>query len=270
MRIAPSERVLYENNPLAEVVCQVRFERLTLEDDVIASFGSALTQSSYPNAYAEDTAQIAVLVSTGGGGEVRREAPPRVYHFASSDHTWRVSLSAEFIALTCKKYISWGDFKPRMLQASRLAGEMLGAPECVRVGLRYKDVVEREPVGLAGTPWRDLFAPFVLGPLGATELAAEGAVPEGDISSFVFQSNIRLDDCKLLLQGGLLTSVEGNRQAFLIDSDFYLDGDVPSHCLSDPPLLDSTLERLHTNAGALFGKTISRTLHAALRPRPNG
>lgn len=267
MRIAPSARVVYANNPLAEVVCQVRFERLPLPEEALSAIVAAMAEAGYPNAYTEQPAQIAVLVSAVGGPEPRPAPPPPLHHFASSDQVWRVSVSAEFIALTCQRYVGWGDFKPRMLRSVELVSKSMAKADSVRVGLRYKDVVEREPIGLEGVPWRNLLAPFVLGPFAATGLTPDGTVAEQDISSFAFQSNIRLDDCRLLLQGGLLTSVEGSRNAFLVDSDFYLDDDAPRDCLSDLSQLDATLERLHTNAGALFRRTILETLHAALKPR---
>jgi len=267
MRIAPSERVVYEHNPLAEVLCQVRFERATASDDAFTKFHLALADSEYQKSWVEDTAEISVHVGGGPGSDVRKEAPTRIFHFESADQVWRVSHSADFISLTCMKYVGWSEFKPRMAKVVSLLASTMGTRPSIRVGLRYKDVVEREPIGMQDTPWRDLLAPFVLGPLAAIDLAAEGAVPEADVLTYVFQSNIRLDDCKLLLQGGLLTSIDGGRRAFLVDSDFYLDDGVSADCVSDQTQLELTLERLHANAGALFSRTISRTLHAALSPK---
>src|SRR5664279_565462 len=58
MRIAPSERVVYEHNPLAEVLCQVRFERATASDDAFTKFHLALADSEYQKSWVEDTAEI--------------------------------------------------------------------------------------------------------------------------------------------------------------------------------------------------------------------
>lgn len=266
MRIAPYERVVYDHNPLAEVLCQVRFDRMDLEEQSCAGFHRAVVESGYPVVWTEEGAEITVHFGGAEASEVRRESPARVHHFASEDHALRISHSSEFVALTCTRYVSWADYKPRMLHAMSLLSTHLGVGKPVRVGLRYKDVVEREPIGITGTPWRELLSPFVLGPLGANDLCAGGTVPEGDVMSFAFQSNIRLDDCCLLLQGGLLTSVDGSRTAYLVDSDFYVEGEAAVGA-AEPEALDELLERLHVNAGALFRRTITGRLHDALRPK---
>jgi len=267
MRIAPSERVVYENNPLAEVVCQIRFERATMSDEALAAFRN-FAEPRYPNVFAEETAEVSMRLSVGGDHkEVIKQAKDRIHHFATADQSARVSISSEFVAVTCNRYESWSAFKPQILDAAKAFVDCHGAPRSTRVGLRYKDVIEREPLGLAEVPWRDLLAPFVLGPLAPSTLTAEGVPPETDILSFAFQSNIRLDDCKLLLQGGLLFSAERERHAYLVDSDFFLDDAAPAGLLSELGQLDEVLERLHANAGALFSRTIQPRLHDGLKPR---
>jgi uncharacterized protein (TIGR04255 family) len=265
MRIAPSPRVVYQNNPLAEVVCQIRFERSNLQEDALAALRGTLAGAGYSNTYTEETAQITVRVSAGEAALQKDAPPPRVHHFAAPDQALRVSASSQFIALTCTRYESWAAFKPRMLDAVALFVRVCGPAPTSRIGLRYKDVIAREPLGLEGVPWSDLLAPFVLGPLARTDLTLEGAVPELDVESFAFQSSLRLEDCKLLLQGGLLFTLERDRTAFLVDSDFFVD-DAPDDLLSSAASLDEVLERLHKSAGALFSKTILRRLHDALKP----
>lgn len=266
MRIGPSERVVYENNPLAEVVCQVRFTRAQTEDKLISLLSKALMELGYPSRSIEEITEISIQLTAGGQVQKAQDAPPRIYHFSSEDQIWKASVSAEFLALTCSKYQSWSEFKPRMLKLSSTVVDLLGPLSVNRIGLRYKDLIERESIGLAGVPWNKLIAPFLMGPLANNGLFDDGPPADADVSTYVFQLNINLDDCKLLLQGGLLSSVDGNRRAFLVDSDFFCDDESATEDLAHISKLDSTLEALHANAGALFSKTILGTLHHALKP----
>lgn len=140
------------------------------------------------------------------------------------------------------------------------------AANTTRLGLRYRDVIEREPLNLAGTPWHELIRPFLLGPLSPVALN-DLAPPEEDVGSFISQATLRLNDCSLLLQGSLLTSVDGDTRAFLIDGDFFCEGNVDGDILSNKTNLAASLELLHNNAGVLFRRCITEKLHNALGPR---
>ncbi|MDE3186537.1 MAG: TIGR04255 family protein [Acidobacteriota bacterium] len=270
MRIETFDRVVYEHNPLAEVICQVAFEPLELfTDDNIAAFQMAFAELGFPHAQR-------VTMSFGpppsAQGAVAPGQPPvwqqvRVDHFVSADGFWKVSLSAEFIALTCLKYAGWTEFLPRVLAAARALAERCPAAVPLRLGLRYKDVVEREPLNLGDTPWHELIQPFLLGPMAPNALAHGQTASEHEVESFLSQSLLKLDNSMVLLQSSLLRSIDGARRAFLIDADFYNSGGLESNLLGDAELLRARLHALHEHAGALFRRGITERLHNALRPR---
>ena len=262
MKIASFQRVRYKHNPLAEVVCQVRFDRpegLELDYD---AFRAAIS-GDYPKHHVDDV-PTAALFQKAGISVVDRVIPDqiRISHSTSEDGSWRVSVCDEFLALTCEKYSTWDDFLPRYLSCAK---EFFEGHEIVptRVGLRYKDLIDREAIGVQDQPWSELISSFLLGPLSAHALSDDGCWDES-IDHFVSQSSFQLDDCTVLLQSALLTAADSGKRAFLIDADFYLDKGINFEVSS--PLLAECLRALHQNAGALFRRGITEKLHAALGP----
>lgn len=270
MRIEAFDRVEYEHNPLAEVVCQVAFEQLeSLTDDTFNALRPIFAGMGY-----SETQQIGMtvglpagIVVAGSGGEPQIRQQVRVDHFGTADGAWKVSVSPDFIALTCLKYSRWTDFLPRMLAAGRAFGGLCPTVSPVRLGLRYKDVVEREALGLEGTPWHELIEPFLLGPLAPNALANGQTPSEDEIENFVSQCVLKLDNSMAFLQSALLRSIDGARRAFMIDSDFFNATELEPDLLTNSELLEARLHALHQNAGALFHRGITKTLHNALRPR---
>lgn len=270
MRIEPYDRVVYENNPLAEVVCQIRFAKAAdLADEEKTRLRTELARMGYPALSEEVTIGFPKAVAPGELGERPQLVVEQttVRHFASVDGAWRVSVCAEFVALTCQKYEGWDAFLPRLVEAASLLVAMRPDTEPSRLGLRYRDVVEREPVGLGGTAWHELIGGFLLGPLAPNALASGQTPAEDEVGSFLSHALLRLDNCMLLLQSSLLTSADGERRAFLIDSDFFNEGNLEPNLLQDQNLLRARLHMLHANAGALFRRCITERLHHALRPR---
>lgn len=268
MKIAPSDRVKYAHNPLAEVVCQLRFDRLVeLDSSEPAAFQAALSSSAYPARSVEESVSISLIAKNGPVNVPQLPTPPtRVFQFATADSSSRVSLCSDFLALTTNSYESWGDFQPRMFELVELLAKSYPNAVPKRLGLRYKDVIEREALGLEGIPWHELVQPFLLGPLAPGALSDDSIPEESEIGNFLLQSRLKVEDCMLLLQSTLLRSINDNRQAFLIDGDFFTEEAACSEMLRDASVFTDVLDKLHTNAGALFRRCITGKLHHALSP----
>lgn len=270
MRIKPlTNRVTYQKNPLAEVVCQVRFDQVPLGADHLASLGAELTRQGYPLLLQEEVATVSLQFGTHGVKQEKGESPQRFHHFVSKDRFWKVSLTNDFLALTCLKYQTWEGFRDRLVSIIEAARPLLGTSNSGRIGLRYRDIIDRERLGLQGRPWIELLSGFVLGPMGAVEITESGELsPEADVENLAFQTILSLDDCKVLLQGGLIHAIDSSHKAFMIDTDFFCEGDDTQSCLKSREELHLVLERLHKNAGALFRTIIREPLHDALQPSP--
>ena len=269
MIISPTTRVLYEHNPLAEVLCQIRFENINCEVPLDAGLRHELISMGYGVQAQEQEISFNFMMTPEEGTSL----PPRplpttsVFHFSSEDGAWKVSISSTFLAVTCSAYQNWDYFKPKVREIADLFHSYAPLTHYIRIGLRYKDIIEREPLGLAGTPWSRLISPFLLGPLSLGSLSDDVLLSEEETENFVSQAQMNLDDCKLLLQSSLLTSVDGSTRAFLIDADFFDSVEHEPDFLASNGKLDEYLDVLHNNAGALFRRAITEELHAALCPR---
>lgn len=266
MKIDTSERVVYKHNPLAEVICQVQFQQLPdFEEREVEELKSELAVAGYPGYGEEVSFGFAQQVDPSGSVQAPVLIPQtRIRHFSTADGAWKISICPTFVALSCLKYTSWTDFLPRLVDTSKTFHSRRPSAAPSRLGLRYKDVVEREPLGLAGVPWHELISPFLLGALAPYALADGQTAEEGDVQSFLSQTLLRLDDSMVLLQSSLLTSIEQGRRAFLIDADFYNEGNLEADLLANPGVLKGRLETLHASAGHLFRRGITERLHHAL------
>jgi uncharacterized protein (TIGR04255 family) len=267
MQIAPSARVIYTHNPLAEVLAQVRFERiLSLETDRPVQFQEQFAFREYPKLEIEDAGQLFGLAF---GRDDRRAHKPfdtdvsLIYHFSSVDDNWKISLSSDFLSLSCTSYEGWPEFKRRFLAAFEALKNIYPHLQTARLGLRYKDIIERGPLQLSSVPWRELLQPFVLGVMASSEFSADGFVPEDAVESLTSNTLLKLQDCYVSIQTAYLQSVEGDEHAFLIDSDFFSELGQEALSLAG---ISTQFECLHNSAGALFRRCITERLHNALGP----
>lgn len=267
MRIEAYDRTVYQNNPLAEVVCQLRFkDAQRVDETTVSGIAKSLAAAGYPHR-GEDQLTFIIAIEMAPQSGQPMPSPSPVFHFLSDDKKWKVSVCRDYLALTTQKYTDWPDFASRLRAASNAYFENQPTCRLNRVGLRYKDLIEREPIGLEGVPWDELIQDFLLGPLAPNSLAEGQRAEEADADAFMSQSMLRLSDAKVLLTSALLISANDNSQrAFLIDADFFNEGDFSSDINSDSAGLSRDLDALHSHAGALFKRSIKDKLHHALCP----
>jgi uncharacterized protein (TIGR04255 family) len=271
MPFPESARVLYANRPLVEVIAQVRFPPiLRIEADLPADFQDAI-RASFP-----------VLVQTAGvsatlgmppelAGQVPAEilqqlaafslnvqSSTRSFMFKSEDENWSMALSRDSLSLTAAKYEHWEEFRDRLLTGLRALIDLYRPAFFARVGLRYRNVICRSDLGLAGVPWGDLLAPHIAGELAVEPIA-------GDVVVAARQLGARLPDVggQLLLRHGLTPKEGVDEMCFLIDADFYTAERTE---VAD---VEHALGGFHGQAGRLFRWCIQPRLHDALDPRPN-
>jgi uncharacterized protein (TIGR04255 family) len=266
-----SPRVIYEHNPLADVICQLRFPAvLRVDAEIPAPFQERVRDTfpvftetappdpinlppNIPRPVAEQLAQQVAAVRAA-------TMPPKAYNFATEDGQWTLSLSRESMSLTCKRYRRWEEFRELLTPAVTALQEEYRPAYFSRVGLRYQDVICRTDLDLTvATPWSDLIRPAIAGELGAPEIS-------GEVTLAARQLLVRLPvvNGKVLLQHGLGRkdlSTEVGEECFVIDADYFTDDRTE--------VLDAltTLNALNGQAGRLFRWCITDRLHDALLPR---
>lgn len=257
MPFPESRRVVFKQNPLSEVLCQLRFPTI-LEIGV-----------EDPAAYQNKVRGAYPLYSKGDGDQLipkevselldqLRMAPPlttRTTHkFLTEDGSRFLSLTADFLALTEKNYIRWEQFEAELSSVKAGFEEVYQPAFYSRIGLRYRNIIDREALGLS-VPWDQLVNPAIIGLLGAKELRDE--VPEMRSESLISIG----DDPRsfIRLRQGLTLSPDGH-QVYVIDADCYTSE------RRETDGIFTVLDRFRRANGDLFRWTITQLLWDALEP----
>lgn len=252
-------RCVYQQNQIAEVICQLRFpEILTIEANAPAAF-----QESVRKAFPKYSVRKEVFSPrvTGVPGNMRLETPPSInnYQFSSVDGVWRINLTSKFISLSCSHYTRWEDFASR-LDLMLTAFITVYQPALFeRIGLRYINAISRRDLGLEGFTYRDLIASTYLGPLD------DDSTPESAFHSCGIDFEMNAGGAvraKVHAGPGILSrnGQTDQESKFIFDQDLYMAGDIPVNHAA--PSLDA----IHSKAFRLFRGAITQALHNAMNP----
>ncbi len=253
------ERCRYAKNPLADVICQLRFpEILSIETELPARFQELIRQE-FPLYSVRKETPPPKLTGTPGNLSVQQQPQNNNYQFSSADGVWRVNLTSRFISLTCSRYSCWEAFA-RMLDKLLAAFIQIYQPaHFTRVGLRYLNFISREELNLENVPYRELIEAPYLGLLAdeeVNELSAARCSMDAELS---IRGGCK---CKLHAGPGLVKrNGQPDREIkFIFDQDLYMDGNIEVK-LSAP-----ALQTLHSQAWSIFRGAITDTLHDAMKP----
>ena len=256
MSIPESPRVEYRRNPLANVVCQLRYPSILRINAVDPIEFQEEIRHRYPlyqavNMTIEAPIPSPVLGQTIGIGAVN--TLERSYKFASEDNRWTITLTKDYLAIETNYYENWNDFKDYLDLPLAVLENIYRPMFFSRIGLRYIDLIERSRLGLSDVPWQQLFQSFIAAPFYSTDI-------EGDeIAQFRSHLGLRLDNgTKVNIVHGLVLQPGRNEVGFVIDSDFFTDerkeiGDAIK-----------TLDGFNRKAGDLFRWCITDRLADAL------
>ena len=253
-----SARVLYETNPLEQVICQLRFPPiLRIDSGNVADFQDAI-RGEYP-LYSEEEdipefpfPGLAKLTKMGQQGP----GPSPVKKFSSADEKWTIALARDFIALTTERYERWEDFYKRLRHAVNALEQVYNPAFYTRVGLRYKDEIHRSRLNLGDVPWSELLVPDILAELGS-ELA--DAVREVEHVALI---DLGEASSTVRIRHGLMKEVSRGEEVYGIDADFF------TNQRSERNVIDTRLGYFNTQAGRFFRWCLTEKLHHAMAPQP--
>ncbi|SRR6266516_1519381 len=258
MPFPKSKRVLFQHNPLVEVVCQVRFPpvlQIAAEDPV--EFQERV-RATYPLYRREEGTEIpADFRQVVAQLRIPGLTDQHVHIFLTEDQKRYISLSRESLALTDKRYHRWEEFSGEMTAALAALADVYKPAFFSRIGLRYKDVVNKKKLGLNGERWDSLVCKPLVGPL------AESAVRDR-IAGFSSNAVVKLDEVKggfIHLRHGLMTDEKGKGESFLFDADFFTQE------RSEPKDVGPILDTFNGMAGNYFRWAITPKLRTALKPK---
>jgi uncharacterized protein (TIGR04255 family) len=244
-----SDRVLYDDNTLEEVVCQVRFPAILKISEPPIEFQERvrldfpLLEQKPPIDFPENMPpEMAKMLSAGAG---------TVFQFLSRDRVWAISLYREFLALTCSKYQRWEKFKSHFEGLFRALSDIYSPAFFSRIGLRYRNVIHRNKLQLADVPWSQLLRPEICGELSAPTI-------EGRAEQAARELILNLGEGRKVRLAHWLVPAD---DSYVIDADFYIESEVEVANVS------AQLDAFNRESGRLFRWAITEKLHTALGPR---
>ena len=265
MPLAPITRVLFEHNPLAEVISQVRFPAIL---GIEASLPVQFQESVRTLLPTFEEQQISVA-SFGLPDEVQRivrslphSPSSKQYVFGSADGMWSLTLSRDALSLGCKEYRRWEEFRDLFIKALGEFEKLYRPAFYSRVGLRYRNVILRSKLGLSDTPWAKLLKTHIASELGAPDLDTN----EIDLDVHQFILKLPAENGRVRVQHGigqLVASAEGQaaENVYVIDNDFYTE---PQTEIPNAPRI---LDYFNSQSGRLFRWCITPELEQAMGPR---
>lgn len=254
VRFPASERIVFANNPLAEVICQLRFPTiLGIATEPPAAFQETV-RAAYPVYRRDDGSVVPPAVAQIIGQVAMPTLPEAVTHwFDSADGNRSISLGPQFVAVTERAYTEWRDLREGIELATGALAATYSPAFFERVGLRYQDVIERTTLGLEQFSWSALLIEPLAGLLGSPADVSEGIEQARSVARLTLDEP---EGAQVLLQ----TALDGP-QRFVIDADFFVeqrkDGDAAS----------SALDTFNVEAGRLFRWAIKQPLRDALGRR---
>jgi uncharacterized protein (TIGR04255 family) len=261
MPVPEADRVLYERNPLDEVICQLRFPPILRLDSEPVVFQEAM-RAEYPFYETKPSLRLPQGLPAEFMKIIGSELPgigSKTHDFASRDRVWTLKLNRESLLLSCQTYDRWETFVNR-LEAARTEVETEFAPAFyTRIGLRYRNIIRRSllPESDRNASWKDLLKPWVSGILGS----GGEDLPVMDsrtVCHFVLGD---LSE-KCILNYGLAADEKTKEPVYVFDADCYIERQTE---LTDVP---NCLTKLNRYVRNLFHWCISDRLHFALGPQP--
>lgn len=253
-------RVVYEKNPLKEVICQLAFPSiLRVDSEPPVKFQEAI-RAQYPIYKEEQTTNIRFNFPT----EAQAQNPlllrgGNAYRFSSEDLNWTISCTRDFIALSTTQYTRWEDFKGHFQDPLSKFIKEYAPPFFTRVGLRYVDIINRHELGLDSEPWHELLSPYIAGELSYPEIADHVLSCANQLIIGVGQSG-----AKILLNHGLVSN-KGNNPA---DFSYLIDCDFSTEQKTEIADVYNRIDDFNGYSRRLFRWCIKDKVHDALHPQP--
>jgi len=252
MTFPESPRVVYSKNPLAEVICQLKFPPiLRIESEPPAQFQEKIRRD-YPlmTETTFDQPPLPPAIARALGQALPGFIQGRTYSFETPDRDWKIGITREFLALSSTHYSRWEDFRQRLRRALDALMTTYQPSFLVRVGLRYRNVIRKDIAGMKDADWSQLLEPHILGELSDPTLAKAVLHSAHDVIISLGEN-----EGQVRILHGLIKEGEQQESNYAIDSDFFRE--VTTEVGDAFKYLDSFNEE----AGRLFRWCITTLLH---------
>ncbi len=256
------KRVIYNKNPLDNVICQLQFPPILKIDSETPSDFQEIVRGTYPNL--SDSSEIMFNLSQDMEKQIPSESVQKAltspgiknYQFSSEDGNWKINLTRNFIALSTNNYYRWEEFKERLELPLKALIDIYSPSYFTRIGLRYVDVIVRSNLGLDGVNWRELIHGNILG------LIAVPALSERIIGAqSIYEIKLDEEDNNVRLSTRTVRKIDQNEVCYMIDSDIFTKNKTEADKVLDK------VEYFNKTASRLIQWCIKEKLHEAMEPK---
>ena len=262
MLFSDRPRAHYNNAPVHEVICQLRFPTILSINATEPADFQEMIRSDFPKYVRRQDIQQPRLIKTPAGPKFEQQPPITNYNFISEDGCWKINLTQHFISLSTVRYENWETFANHLDQALAAFIQLYKPAYFERVGLRYINLFSRQRLDEEGTPWSELIAPAYLG------VMQEPDVDEADVFNSGVDLMMKLDNsCQTKIHAGPGRLKAKNPNApqdpeskFVFDMDLVMNGNTPC------TLAAAGLETLHAHANRIFEGALTDRVRQAMMP----
>jgi uncharacterized protein (TIGR04255 family) len=183
-----------------------------------------------------------------------------LYDFISRDEITKVTLCSDFVALTTSSYDRWENFRAVGEKIIREFFRIYSPQIVTRIGLRYKDIIQKEKVNAKDMMWKELISDHISGILrNVTNLEMES-----EVISYTSSVNFKIPDGVAVLRHGLVRNRQTNVTGYLIDTDYFFDGKEEAR---EDAIL-ARLDKFNSYSRRVFRWCITDALVERMDPQP--
>ncbi len=257
MAFPDAERVFYQKNPLAEVICQIRFPSILKIDTESPTEFQEEIRRRFPYYKMKATLKFPDELAKLVVKEVPLPPGGTAHEFTSKDKNWSLSLTRGFLAIVCREYSQWEDFKDWLQEPLEIFLQLYKPAFFTRIGLRYRNIIDRSVLELEDVRWSELLEPWIAGPLAAKDVAER-------VDHCANEILIHLPDerSRVHVHHGLVKEESTNKVRYLLDADLFDDQETEA----DDAV--KHLDYFNEQARLLFRWCITERLHRAMVPQP--
>ncbi|MDF5724189.1 MAG: TIGR04255 family protein [Rhizonema sp. PD37] len=259
MKLPDYERVIYELNPLIEVVAQIRFPTiLKITSQQPVDFQDTV-RFDYPIFEASRNLQVPIDLSNILTQFSSNAVSHLTYQFKSEDLKWQLTIDQNSITLVTTEYQRYENFVSRFKTAVETFEDIYNPSFYSRIGLRYRNLIIRSKLKIPDKEWSSLIPKHIAFELNTPEIA-------DSIQTFIKNIQLNTEFGQVNFHHGLVkirdTEKERDEVAYLLDADFFTEGKIERG-----ENVWNILDKSNRTARNLFRWSITDDLHYSMRPK---
>jgi len=264
MQFPNYERVIYEHNPLNEVLCELCFPSiLTITSKQPVEFHEKV-RNQYPSLQINRPIDLPSPINEETNADILESlsqmlASETLYTFTSEDLEWQVSLSKDLIRLATKNYRKYEEFQERLQYIVKVFEEIYKPSSYIKIRLKYQDLILPSSLDVQHN-WKLLVKQPLIPELYSQELA-------NSVKGMRKLVLLEFEESKVSLTHGIVEINDLDRgiineEAYFIDTDFFTEERIIG-----AENVYRYLTKFNQLSGKIFRWCITDELHQLLKPQ---